>query len=114
MLFTVNERLYLTTIAQSPGSVFGNMVPHKKKSFSYILFLFYLTDPNDVSKKPRHVIFVIDKSGSMNGTKMEQAKDAVMEWLQTMNPEQDNFQENYIRSFNLVMFDDSVNYWSGK
>ena len=75
---------------------------------------YFVPDPNNVSKKPKHVIFVIDKSGSMNGTKMEQTKDAVMEWLETMNPRQDNFQENYIKSFNFVMFDYSVTYWRGK
>ena len=75
---------------------------------------YFVPDPNNVSKKPKHVIFVIDKSGSMNGTKMEQTKDAVMEWLQTMNPELNNFQENYIKSFNFVMFDYSVTYWIGK
>jgi hypothetical protein len=68
---------------------------------------YFLPDPNNVNKQPKHVIFVIDKSGSMNGTKMEQTKDAVMEWLQTMK-------ENYINSFNFVMFDYSVNYWRGK
>ena len=76
---------------------------------------YFVPDPNNVSKKPKHVIFVIDKSGSMNGTKMEQAKDAVMEWLQSMNPERiDTFQENHIKSFNFVMFDYSVTYWIGK
>ena len=68
---------------------------------------YFVPDPNNVSKNPKHVIFVIDKSGSMNGTKMEQTKDAVMEWLQTMK-------ENDIKSFNFVMFDYSVNYWRGK
>ena len=68
---------------------------------------YFVPDPNNVSKKTKHVIFVIDKSGSMNGTKIEQTKDAVMEWLQTLK-------ENYITSFNFVMFDYSVNYWRGK
>ena len=76
---------------------------------------YFVPDPNNVSKKPKHVIFVIDKSGSMNGTKMDQTKDAIMEWLQTMNPDSnDTFQENYIKSFNFIMFDYSVNYWRGK
>ena len=76
---------------------------------------YFVPDPNNVNKQPKHVIFVIDKSGSMNGTKMEQTKDAVMEWLETMNPDiKDNFQENYIKSFNFIMFDYSVNYWRGK
>ena len=68
---------------------------------------YFVPDPNNVNKKPKHVIFVIDKSGSMNGTKIEQTEDAVMQWLQTMR-------ENYITSFNFVMFDYSVNYWRGK
>ena len=76
---------------------------------------YFVPDPNNVNKKPKHVIFVIDKSGSMNGTKMDQTKDAIMEWLETMNPERnDTFQENYIKSFNFVMFDYSVTYWIGK
>ena len=76
---------------------------------------YFVPDPNNVNKQPKHVIFVIDKSGSMNGTKMDQTKDAIMEWLQTMNPERnDTFQENYIKSFNFIMFDYSVNYWRGK
>ena len=68
---------------------------------------YFVPDPNNVSKKPKHVIFVIDKSGSMNGTKMDQTKDAVMDWLQKLK-------ENDIKSFNFVMFDYSVNYWRGK
>ena len=76
---------------------------------------YFVPDPNNVNKQPKHVIFVIDKSGSMNGTKMDQTKDAIMEWLETMNPERnDTFQENYIKSFNFIMFDYSVNYWRGK
>ena len=76
---------------------------------------YFVPDPNNVNKQPKHVIFVIDKSGSMNGTKMDQTKDAIMEWLQTMNPDSnDTFQENYIKSFNFIMFDYSVNYWRGK
>jgi predicted transcriptional regulator/uncharacterized protein YegL len=47
----------------------------------------------------KDIIFVLDKSGSMSGTKIQQLKEAFAEIIDQL-PEQDNF--------NIVMFDTSV------
>jgi len=48
--------------------------------------------------KPRETVFVIDNSGSMDGPSMQQAKDALLQGLDTLKP-QDHF--------NIVRFDDT-------
>ena len=68
---------------------------------------YHVPDPNNVSKEPKHVIFVIDVSESMNGRKMEQTTNAMMDWIV-------NLKEYQIDCFNIVLFDYSVTYWRGK
>ncbi len=48
--------------------------------------------------KPRETIFVIDNSGSMDGPSMQQAKDALLQGLETLKPQD---------RFNVVRFDDT-------
>ncbi|MBL8789215.1 MAG: marine proteobacterial sortase target protein [Rhizobiales bacterium] len=49
--------------------------------------------------KPRETIFVIDNSGSMDGPSMQQAKDALLQGLDTLKPQD---------RFNIVRFDDTM------
>lgn len=48
-------------------------------------------------------MFILDTSGSMIGTKIQQLKDAMMEIL-------DDLQENDM--FNIIEFNDKINRWS--
>ncbi len=48
--------------------------------------------------KPRETVFVIDNSGSMDGPSMQQAKDALLQGLDTLKPQD---------RFNVVRFDDT-------
>merc|ERR1712038_501176 len=58
--------------------------------------------PENLQTLPRHVIFVVDVSGSMSGTKLKQTKDAMVTILDDMT-EQD--------SFDIITFSTDVSYW---
>jgi len=72
-------------------------------------FFLAMMSPN-ISKKDqqivaKNIVFVVDRSGSMGGKKMQQAKSALQFCLQNLN-EQD--------SFNIISFDDTIDqYKSG-
>ncbi|XP_070557017.1 inter-alpha-trypsin inhibitor heavy chain H3-like isoform X2 [Ptychodera flava] len=57
---------------------------------------------NQLSVFPKNVVFVIDVSGSMSGTKLEQTKDAMQSILQDLR-ESDRF--------NILIFSDEVMQW---
>ena len=57
-----------------------------------------MPDPNNVNKQPKHVIFVIDISGSMRNRKLEQTKDALLTMLDEMK-EKNIGESNMIFSF---------------
>ena len=61
--------------------------------------------PDNLQTLPRHVIFVVDVSGSMSGTKLKQTKDAMVTILDDMT-EQDYF--------DIITFSTDVNFWSNK
>ena len=61
--------------------------------------------PENLQTLPRHVIFVVDVSGSMSGTKLKQTKDAMVTILDDMT-EQDYF--------DIITFSTDVNFWSNK
>ncbi len=61
-------------------------------------FVHYLA-PSAIPKGDKHVIFVLDKSGSMRGHKMDQLKSAMKEILGNM-PKTDRT--------NILLFSDSV------
>ena len=63
-------------------------------------FVHYFSADN-LSTLPKHLIFVIDISGSMEGRKLEQTKDAMTTMLGKMS-------ENNIDNFNFVLFNDEV------
>lgn len=60
-----------------------------------------------ISPQPREVVFIIDTSGSMEGTSMEQAKDALLLGLQFLGPD-DRFNLVRFSSDSEKLFDESV------
>ncbi|XP_053151284.1 inter-alpha-trypsin inhibitor heavy chain H4-like isoform X2 [Hemicordylus capensis] len=58
--------------------------------------------PTQMPVIPKNVVFVIDESGSMMGSKIQQTKEAMKKILEDLNPED---------HFNLVFFSGSVLEW---
>uniref|UniRef100_A0A3B4DXK1 Inter-alpha-trypsin inhibitor heavy chain H3 n=1 Tax=Pygocentrus nattereri TaxID=42514 RepID=A0A3B4DXK1_PYGNA len=58
--------------------------------------------PADLPRLPKNVVFVIDRSGSMHGKKMEQTLEALVTILG------DLYEEDH---FGLVTFDDKIELW---
>ncbi|XP_075951942.1 inter-alpha-trypsin inhibitor heavy chain H3-like [Anarhichas minor] len=58
--------------------------------------------PPDLPRVPKNVAFVIDRSGSMSGTKMEQTRQALLTILLELH-EEDHFA--------LIQFDHRIEYW---
>ncbi|XP_008942939.1 PREDICTED: inter-alpha-trypsin inhibitor heavy chain H4-like, partial [Merops nubicus] len=58
--------------------------------------------PHDMPVFPKNVIFVIDRSGSMAGRKIEQTRDALLKILQDLRPED---------HFSLITFNSKVVEW---
>ena len=51
---------------------------------------------------PKHIVFVVDVSGSMSGTKLEQTKDAMITLVDTLKDTD---------HFNIITFDTDVYLW---
>jgi len=60
--------------------------------------------PDHLPSMKKHVIFVIDVSGSMQGRKLEQTKDAMTTMLSKMS-------ESNLDNFNIILFDDVTRVW---
>ncbi|CAL8336642.1 unnamed protein product [Merluccius merluccius] len=58
--------------------------------------------PPDLPRIPKNVVFVIDRSGSMAGTKMQQTREAMLAILQDLHPED---------HFGLIQFDHRIVQW---
>ncbi|XP_069006210.1 inter-alpha-trypsin inhibitor heavy chain H3-like [Embiotoca jacksoni] len=58
--------------------------------------------PSDLSRVPKNVVFVVDRSGSMGGRKMQQTREALLAILKELD-EEDHFA--------LIKFDDAVGVW---
>ncbi|XP_067243589.1 inter-alpha-trypsin inhibitor heavy chain H3 [Chanodichthys erythropterus] len=58
--------------------------------------------PDNLPQIPKNVVFVIDRSGSMEGEKMKQTREALMTILSELH------EEDY---FGLVTFDDIIESW---
>lgn len=58
--------------------------------------------PDDLENLPKHVVFVLDVSGSMYGEKLDQTKDAMVTILDDLG-DQD--------FFNILTFSDNVYHW---
>merc|ERR1712226_85921 len=59
--------------------------------------------PENLQTLPRHVIFVVDVSGSMSGTKLQQTKDAMVTILDDMT------EKDYL---DIITFSTGVKYWT--
>merc|ERR1712027_22767 len=58
--------------------------------------------PDSLETLPKHVVFVLDVSGSMYGTKLQQTKDAMVTVIDDMT------EKDY---FNIITFSDEVYHW---
>jgi Ca-activated chloride channel family protein len=85
----------------TPGQEFGaGLLNYEKDGQGYFLFLFSPSSTAAATDAiPKDMVFVIDRSGSMSGEKMEQAKEALQFILRQLG-EKDRF--------SIVDFDDVV------
>ncbi|KAK3101322.1 hypothetical protein FSP39_002680 [Pinctada imbricata] len=60
-------------------------------------FVHYFS-PSGLQRMPRQIVFILDSSGSMTGTKIDQLKSAMKEILSNLNPDD---------SFNILQFADT-------
>ncbi|XP_064821780.1 inter-alpha-trypsin inhibitor heavy chain H3-like isoform X3 [Oncorhynchus masou masou] len=58
--------------------------------------------PSDLPRIPKNVVFIIDRSGSMHGRKMEQTREALLKILGDLADDD---------HFGLITFDSSVSTW---
>lgn len=58
--------------------------------------------PNDLDPLPKHLVFVLDTSGSMQGRKIQQLKDAMMNILGDLRKED---------MLSIIEFNDNVIVW---
>ena len=58
--------------------------------------------PTTLQHAAKHVVFVIDVSGSMAGTKLRQVKEALKIIIDDLGPKD---------RFNILVFSDNVQYW---
>ncbi|KAJ8265174.1 hypothetical protein COCON_G00142730 [Conger conger] len=64
-------------------------------------FVHYFS-PSGLSRIPKNVVFIIDRSGSMSGTKIQQTQEAMLKILDDLHKED---------HFGLIMFDGRVTPW---
>ncbi|UCG58585.1 MAG: VWA domain-containing protein [Phycisphaerales bacterium] len=85
------------------GSVFA--YPDEDGSGGYFLLLAGLPAelPSDVEPMKRELTLVLDRSGSMGVTKMDQAKDVTQQIISALEPEE---------AFNIVTYNSSVSFFS--
>ncbi|MBS1562113.1 MAG: VWA domain-containing protein [Bacteroidetes bacterium] len=87
-------------ILRNASVTMGLLSTKRSGEDGYAVFL--ISPRSDVALSevlPKRFTFVIDHSGSMSGTKMQQVKDAVQWCLQRLNPDD---------RFNVLAFDNSV------
>uniref|UniRef100_A0A8C2ZJC1 Inter-alpha-trypsin inhibitor heavy chain H3 n=1 Tax=Cyclopterus lumpus TaxID=8103 RepID=A0A8C2ZJC1_CYCLU len=65
-------------------------------------YFVHFFSPQDLQRVPKNVAFVIDRSGSMWGIKMQQTHEALLAILKDLN-EEDHFA--------LIQFDDTIDSW---
>ncbi|TRY58830.1 hypothetical protein DNTS_022336 [Danionella cerebrum] len=77
----------------------GNPKGELKISNGYFVHYFA---PSDVPRVPKNVVFVIDRSGSMHGKKMEQTRLALLRILSDLDKDD---------HFGLITFDGEIHFW---
>ncbi|XP_066528822.1 inter-alpha-trypsin inhibitor heavy chain H3-like isoform X2 [Hoplias malabaricus] len=75
--------------------------PSGELKTSHGYFVHYFA-PKDIQRLPKNVVFIIDRSGSMHGRKIEQTRDALLRIVG------DLAEDDY---FGLIVFDSEVNVW---
>jgi Ca-activated chloride channel family protein len=90
--------------APADGGFGGGLLTGKREGMDHFLFLFApeLDALREVTL-PKDIVFVIDRSGSMDGEKMTQARDALAYILGQLNPND---------RFSVVDFDDRISVFS--
>jgi Ca-activated chloride channel family protein len=83
--------------AQPRASVFFEEAGGKK--FALIMVIPPAVDPDDVKRIPKETVYILDRSGSMEGTSIIQAKKALQKAIDSLYPED---------TFNIVSFSDSA------
>ena len=91
-------RLMISTTESAMASSWLGYRPDKQAP-GYFMLLMHPSLPSTQSKEPRDIVLVLDKSGSMRGEKMEQARQALLYVLEHL-PEQDRF--------GIVVYDSQV------
>ncbi|KAL0978027.1 hypothetical protein UPYG_G00164960 [Umbra pygmaea] len=79
-----------------------NSIGELKESEGYFVHHFA---PSDLSRIPKNVVFIIDRSGSMSGRKIEQTREALLKILGDL-AEDDHF--------GLITFDSFVSPWKNE
>ncbi|KAM6980760.1 inter-alpha-trypsin inhibitor heavy chain H3-like [Aplochiton taeniatus] len=76
-----------------------NLMGDLKSSDGYFVHHFA---PYNLPRIPKNVVFIIDRSGSMHGKKMQQTREALVRILEDLT------EEDY---FSLITFDSEVSFW---
>ena len=95
-------QLYFQTDAGGLGGLILSHKPDKDDDGFFLFLADPALDPKAQLEAAKNVIFVLDKSGSMSGSKFSQATEALRFILERLN-EQDNF--------NLVDYNGSIFSW---
>ncbi len=66
-------------------------------------YFVHFFSPDDLPTLPKHVVFVLDVSGSMSGTKLDQTKDAMVTILDDMGDKD---------FFSIITFNNRVHPWA--
>ncbi|KKH95957.1 hypothetical protein EO95_17575 [Methanosarcina sp. 1.H.T.1A.1] len=83
----------------------GNMLFYENEGQGYMMHIFSPSEEDlGTSAMSKEIIFVLDKSGSMQGYKLEQVKDAFGNIIEDLPP------GDY---FNIIFFDSSIQSYSG-
>jgi len=92
---------------QSPLPQEGSLLTHVTEDGQGYFFHVFAPDMADLGGSPmaKDIIFVLDKSGSMSGTKIQQLKDSFSSIVDDLRSED---------RFNVVFFDDSIDKYSNE
>lgn len=90
--------------APAQGGVGSGLLTGTRQEQDHFLFFF---SPDDALVEPevlpKDIVFVIDRSGSMDGEKITQAKEAMRYILDQLNPQD---------RFSIIGFDDDLSVWA--
>ncbi|XP_033646860.1 uncharacterized protein LOC117306366 isoform X1 [Asterias rubens] len=102
---TPDEQLQYTTKGVAGDIVLEYDVMHTREgSYTEVQdgYFVHFFSPTTLQHAAKHVVFVIDVSGSMAGTKLRQVKEALKIIIDDLGPKD---------RFNILVFSDNVQYW---